>query len=84
MALPLGDMRAVFGEWGQGATAEDARHTRWPVGGGDWRETMYGMSWVPAGVAYRTDLAEPHRSDMREALTRMLQALDAPPPPPRS
>ena len=83
MDLPLGRMRELFGPWGQGATAEDDERTRWPVGGSDWRETMYGMSWVPAGVTYTTDLPEPHRAEMREALTRMLQALDAPPPPPR-
>jgi predicted DNA-binding transcriptional regulator YafY len=83
MDLPLDDMREVFGQWGQGATSEDEARTRWPVGGGDWRETAYGMSWIPEGVAYRTDLGEPHRSEMREALARMLQALDAPPPPPR-
>ncbi|MCK6066576.1 MULTISPECIES: helix-turn-helix transcriptional regulator [Microbacterium] len=83
MELPLEDMRALFGQWGQGATAEDDERTRWPVGGSDWRETMYGMSWVPAGVPYTTDLPEPHRAEMREALTRMLQALAAPPPPPR-
>lgn len=83
MDLAIEPMRDYFGQWGQGATEEDATHTRWPVGGSDWRETMYGMSWVPPGVAYRTDLAEPHRSELREALARMLQALEAPPPPPR-
>ncbi|KAA9148455.1 YafY family transcriptional regulator [Microbacterium lushaniae] len=84
MDLPLDRMREQFGQWGQGATAEGDERTRWPVGGSDWRETMYGMSWVPAGVAYTTDLPEPHRSEMREAAIRMLQALDAPPPPPRA
>ena len=82
-ALPLGEMRAHFGQWGQGATAEDAAHTRWPVGGSDFRETMYGLSWIPAGVEYTTDLVEPARSELRETLARMLRALDAPPPPPR-
>ncbi|MCR2812445.1 YafY family transcriptional regulator [Microbacterium sp. zg.Y1090] len=81
MDLPLDTMRASFGQWGQGATAEDADRTRWPVGGADWRETMYGMSWIPDGVPFTTDLAEPHRAEMREALVRMLAALDAPPPP---
>jgi predicted DNA-binding transcriptional regulator YafY len=80
MALPLAEMRAMFGQWGQGATAEDAEHTRWPVGGADFRETMYGLSWIPTGVEYSTDLAEPARSELRETLARMLRALDAPPP----
>jgi predicted DNA-binding transcriptional regulator YafY len=84
MDLPLEAMRDWFGQWGQGATAEDAERTRWPVGGADWRETMYGMSWVPPGVPYRTDLAEPHRSEMREAVQRMLRALEAPAPSPRN
>ena len=84
MDLPISDMQAHFGPWGQGATEEDAARTRWPVGGSDWRETMYGMSWIPAKVAYATDLAEPARSDLRESLERMLQALDAPAPATRS
>ncbi|MCW5951743.1 MAG: WYL domain-containing protein [Propionibacteriaceae bacterium] len=83
MELPLAEMRAFFGQWGQGATAEDPTRTRWPVGGADWRETMYGLSYIPAGVEYTTDLAEPARSELREMLARMLRALDAPPPPPR-
>ena len=82
MDLPFDDMRAAFGQWGQGATAEGADRTRWPVGGQDFRETMYGMAWIPAEVEYTTDLAEPARSEMRETLERMLRALDAAPPPP--
>lgn len=80
MELPYGQMRDYFGQWGQGATPEGPERTRWPVGGGDFRETMYGMSWVPAGVEYRTDLPEPARSELRETLQRMLRALDAEPP----
>ena len=59
MELPLDAMRDWFGQWGQGAEPEDADRTRWPVGGADFRETMYGLSWIPAGVEYTTDLAEP-------------------------
>ncbi|GAA1928257.1 YafY family protein [Microbacterium aoyamense] len=81
MELPLEVMRENFGQWAQGATAEDATHTRWPVGGSDFRETMYGLSWIPAGVEYATDLASPAREELRETLERMLRALDAPPPP---
>jgi hypothetical protein len=44
---------------------------------------MYGLAWVPAGVNYVTDLADPARAELREALTRMLRALDSAPPPPR-
>lgn len=80
MELPLDAVREGFGQWAQGATEEDEARTRWPVGGSDWRETMYGMSWVPEGVAYTTDLAEPDRSSLRESIVRMLAALDAPPP----
>ncbi|MDN3495823.1 WYL domain-containing protein [Planococcus sp. APC 4015] len=82
MELPLDDMRAVFGQWGQGASAEDDTHTRWPVGGADFRETMYGLSWIPEGVEYTTDLVEPSRGQLREVLQRMLRALDAAPPVP--
>ena len=83
MELPIDRMREWFGQWGQGAVAEGAARTRWPVGGGDFRETMYGMAWVPAGVEYTTDLAEPVRAELRETLERMLRALDAPAPPAR-
>ena len=77
MELPYEQMRAIFGQWGQGASPEGPDRTRWPVGGGDFRETMYGLSWIPAGVEYTTDLAEPARSELRETLERMLRALDA-------
>jgi hypothetical protein len=82
MDLPLDAMRDAFGQWGQGATAEGADRTRWPVGGQDFRETMYGMAWIPPEIEYTTDLAEPARSEMRETLQRMLRALDADPPRP--
>lgn len=77
--LPLEEMRAAFGVWGQAATAEGSDRTRWPIGGADVREIMYAMSWVPEGVPYVTDLEEPHRSELRELLERMLHALEAPP-----
>lgn len=83
MQMPFDEMRDFFGQWGQGATAEDETHTRWPVGGADWRETFYGLSYIPAGVEYTTDLASPGREELRETLERMLRALDAPPPPSR-
>jgi len=74
--LPLDEFRAAFGQWAQGAEAVDERRTRWPVGGRDVRDTMYGLSWIPAGVAYTSDLAEPRRAELREILERMLRALD--------
>ena len=81
MELPIDRMRAAFGEWGQGATPEGEGRTRWPVGGRDWHETMYGMTYIPPGVEFTTDLAEPGRSELREVLERIVRALDAPPPP---
>lgn len=83
MELPIEEMRAYFGQWGQGAEPEDATHTRWPVGGSDFRETAYGLSWIPAGVEYTLDLAEPARGELRESLERMLRAIDARPAVPR-
>lgn len=84
MELPYEEMDRHFGVWAQGATAEDETHTRWPIGGPDWRDALYGMLWVPAGVEYTTDFPEPHRAELRETLERALRALDAPPPTTRS
>lgn len=83
MDLPLDAMRAAFGPWSQGSEPEGTDRTRWPVGGRDFREAMYGMTWIPAGVEFTTDLAEPERSELREILGRLSRALDAPPPGPR-
>lgn len=83
MDLALEQMEQHFGMWAQGATAEDSGSTRWPIGGGDWREALYGMLYIPAGVEYVTDFPEPERSELRESLERVLRALDAAPPPPR-
>ncbi|WP_404437741.1 WYL domain-containing protein [Microbacterium aerolatum] len=80
MELPLAQMEERFGIWAQGASAEDTAHSRWPFGGVDWREAIYALLWIPPGVEYTTDFPEPHRSELREALVRMLRALDAPPP----
>lgn len=80
MDLPLERMRELFGAWSQGATAEDGDRTRWGIGGPDWRDALYGLLWIPAGVEYRTDFPEPERSHLREALERALRALSSPPP----
>lgn len=80
MELPLERMQEHFGLWAQGATAEGAERTRWPFGGVDWREAMYGLLWIPAGIEYATTFPEPERAELREALERMLRALDAPHP----
>ncbi|MGO1591926.1 MAG: helix-turn-helix transcriptional regulator [Ancrocorticia sp.] len=72
--MPLDEMRRRFGQWSQGATSEGER-TRWPIGGSDWREAMYGMLYIPSGIEYTTDFPEPQRSELREALERMLKAL---------
>ena len=84
MELPLAEMREVFGQWGQGASAEGAARTRWPVGGSDFRETMYGLSWIPAGVEYTLELDSVPRAELRETLERMLRALDVSRPARRS
>lgn len=83
MDLALDDMEVHFGVWAQGATAEDASHARWPIGGADWRDALYGMLWIPRGVEYTTDFPEPHRAELRESLQRALRALDAPSAKPR-
>jgi len=83
MDLGFDAFRAHFAHWGQGATAEDAHRTRWPIGGADFREALYGMLYIPEGVEFATDFPEPHRSELREVLGRVIRALDAPAPPAR-
>lgn len=80
MDLPIERMREHFGIWADGAVPEDEARTRWPIGGSDWREAVYGMFYVPPGVEYTTDFPEPHRAELREALGRLIRALDTPPP----
>ncbi len=75
MDLPLAQVVDYFGPWGKGAEAVDPGRTSWPVGGGNVRETMGGLSWIPAGVEYTTNLGEPERTELREIVTRMLRAL---------
>ncbi|MDA0644379.1 MULTISPECIES: helix-turn-helix transcriptional regulator [Nonomuraea] len=82
MRMPIERLRDLFGEWAQGAEPGDAGTTVWPVGGADFRDTMYALSWIPAGVAYTVDLPDPARSELREALGRMLRALETPPEAP--
>lgn len=84
MEMPIDEMRAAFGQWGQGSEPRGADRTYWQVGGSDVRDTMYGMAWIPPGVEYATDLAAPERAQLREILERMLRALDAPAPEPVS
>ncbi|WP_223622239.1 YafY family protein [Microbacterium sp. EST19A] len=83
MDLSLAEVHDRFGPWSQGATAEDAEHTRWPIGGSDWREAMYAFLWIPEGVEYAMTFPEPDRSELREAAERMLRAIDRPVPPAR-
>jgi predicted DNA-binding transcriptional regulator YafY len=76
IAMPVERLRHLFGEWAQSARPVDADTSAWPVGGAGFRETMYALSWIPAGVPYTTDLPEPARSQLREVLERMSRALD--------
>ena len=75
MELPLEQMLEYFGPWGKGSQGVDASHTRGAVGGANVRETMGGLSWIPAGVEYTTNLGEPERTELKEILARMLRAL---------
>lgn len=79
MELPLAEMQARFGVWGQGAEAVDEHRTRWPMGGNDVREAMYALAWVPEGVAYTVELGGPERAQLAEIVTRMAAALSAEP-----
>ena len=75
MELPLAQVMEYFGPWAKGAATVDADHTSWPVGGATVRDTMFGLSWIPAGVEYTTGLGDPERAELREILARMVRAL---------
>ena len=77
MDLPIETMRERFGQWAQGAEPAGEGRTRWPIGGSDFREVMYAMTWVPDGVEYTTNLGEPARSELAAALRRMQLALES-------
>ncbi len=76
MDLPIESMREIFGPWAQGAQPAGEGRTRWPIGGSDFREVMYAMTWVPDGVEYTATLGEPARSQLAEALRRMQRVLE--------
>lgn len=78
MELPLEQVRERFGQWSQGAEAVEPGRTWWPLGGGDVRDVMYAMSWVPAGVGYAAELPEPARAELAEIIGRMATALASP------
>ncbi|MGO1770814.1 MAG: helix-turn-helix transcriptional regulator [Microbacterium sp.] len=75
IGLPLHQLEDAFGPWAQGSEVVDDERTRWPVGGSDFREVMYALSWIPTGIDYRVALPDEARDEMRETLTRMLHAL---------
>lgn len=77
--MPFEAFKAAFGEWAHGAAPDGPDRTRWPVGGASARDIAYGLSWIPAGTAYRVDLAEADRAELRVLLRGMLEALDRPP-----
>jgi predicted DNA-binding transcriptional regulator YafY len=50
--LPLEELRAHFGVWSTGATANEAGGTDWPVAGGSLADLVYGPAWIPPDVAW--------------------------------
>nr|WP_245325175.1 WYL domain-containing protein [Microbacterium amylolyticum] len=76
MELSYEDMRAWFGPWGDGSEPEGASHTRWPIGGSDFRDVMYGLSWIPAGTDYVLDLPDAALAEIRETVARLQRALE--------
>jgi predicted DNA-binding transcriptional regulator YafY len=75
MQLPVEDVHARFGVWGQGAEPAGDASTRWPIGGTDVHDLLYAMSWIPAGVEYTAELPEPALAELREIAERLLRAL---------
>ena len=75
MDLPLDRVREEFGPWAQGAEAAGPGRTRWPLGGLDPRDALYGMSWVPEGVEYVAELPDDVAEQLREIIDRMARAL---------
>lgn len=74
MRMPLAQMLSYFGPWSEGATAVDAEHTRWPIGG-DSMEAMFGaLAWIPAGVEYEVQGDAAFLGFVREAGARLSRA----------
>jgi predicted DNA-binding transcriptional regulator YafY len=75
LSLPIAEMRARFGRYGDAAVALDQQHTRWPIQG-DTLETMFAsIAWIPAGVEYRLEGSAQFLDFAREASARLARAV---------
>lgn len=55
LAMQIDEMRAAFGPWSRGATANGRSETRWPIGGDSLQDLVYALFYLPPGVAYRVE-----------------------------
>ncbi|MCU1404134.1 MAG: transcriptional regulator [Glaciihabitans sp.] len=74
LAMPYAAMTAHFGAWASGATALDAQHTVWPVGGDTMEAVFSALAWIPAGVAYELRGSADVMAFIREAGERLSAA----------
>jgi predicted DNA-binding transcriptional regulator YafY len=71
LKLPMEQMRRQFGYWSRDATAVDAEHTSWPLGGESMEALLSALAWIPAGVDYELRGSPEFLMFVNEAAGRM-------------
>lgn len=75
MALPLAELRRLFGPWAREATALDSTHTCWPISGDSLETLVTSLAWVPTGVAYELRGSPEVMQHLRELSDRLAAAV---------
>ena len=74
VALSAEEAQARFGRWVPEIEKVGENQSRWCVQVVDTYELVHALWWMPAGVDYTVEVAEPLRSAFQDTLERMTQA----------
>ena len=74
LTLPLAEMRARFGRYGDASESVDDDHTRWPITGDTFATMFASVAWIPEGVEYRLEGSAEFLEFAREARGRLARA----------
>ena len=74
VALSAEEAQARFGRWVPEIEKVGENQSRWCVQVVDTYELVHALWWMPTGVDYTVEVAEPLRSAFQDALERMTQA----------